>query len=91
MSEEKRKTVNIRSDLDRPISLHLHETIKDDGAGRAFLGRDLTTATALNPGHNAGIDKEFFEKWQDQNKGSDLLPLFIVQDEDKPESAKREE
>lgn len=89
--EEKRKTVSVRSDLDRPISLHLHTTVADDGGGRPFQGRDLTTATTLNPGNNPGIDKEFFEKWQEQNKGSSLAPLFTATDEDKPESAERKE
>ena len=80
-TEEKRKTVNIRSTLDRPISLHLHETVKDDGAGRAFLGRDLTSVVTLKPGNNPGIDKEFFDKWTEQNKGSAMAPLFEATDE----------
>lgn len=92
MSEEKkRKTVNIRNTLGRPIMLHLHQTIPDDGAGRAFQGRVLTPSEdpdlmpqqiQLRAGGNAGIDKEFFEKWKEQNPGGTLLKYFTAQDED---------
>jgi hypothetical protein len=97
---EKRKTVNIRNDLGRPIMLHLHQTVKDDGGGRPFQGRVLTPAedpdllpqqVQLQAGGNAGIDKEFFEKWKEQNQGFSLLRYFTAQDEDQPQSAQREE
>ena len=97
MSEQKkRKTVNVRNDLGRPIMLHLHQTVADDGGGRPFEGRVLSDPNGLMPdavqlrvGHNPGIDKEFFAKWAEQNPG--LAPLFISQDEPEPESAQREE
>ena len=82
MAEEKRKTINVRSDLDRPLMLHLHQTIADDGAGRAFFGRAINEPVTLQPGHNPGIDKEFFEKWKEQNKGLGMLSLFESKDED---------
>lgn len=101
MSEHhKRKTVNIQNTLGRPIMLHLHQTVKDDGGGRSFQGRVLTPAedpdrmpeqVQLQAGGNAGIDKQFFEKWKEQNQGFSLLRYFTAQDEDQPESAQREE
>ena len=81
-------TVSITSRLDRSISLHLHDTMKDDGAGRSFQGRRLDTTTTINPGINPGIDKSFFTAWQEQNKGSALHPLFTVTEEKDPETTK---
>jgi hypothetical protein len=101
MSEQKkRQTVNVHNTLGRPIMLHLHMTVADDGGGRPFQGRMLTPAedpdimpqqVQLQAGGNAGIDKEFFEKWKAQNPGGTLLKYFTAQDEDQPESAQREE
>ena len=81
MSEEKRATVNVHSQVDRPIRLHLHQTVDDDGGGRAFLGRELGQDITVNPGHNPGIDKEFFAKWREQNKNFGLLSLLSCEDE----------
>lgn len=92
VSEEKRKTVHIRNATGRALMLHLHETIPDDGGGRPFQGRSLPDAVSLRAGANPGIDKEFFAKWSEQNKGSGLKDLLTAEDEDdNPESAKREE
>jgi hypothetical protein len=83
---QKAKAVNILNGLGRPIALHLHETIADDGAGRPFQGRLVKTPVQLNAGHNAGVDNEFWSKWCEQNKGSDLLQFLTAEDET-PESA----
>lgn len=91
MSEEKRKTVHVRNVTGRLLMLHLHETIPDDGGGRSFQGRSLPNAVQLKSGANPGIDKEFFDKWREQNKGTTLKDLLFVEDEDNPESAEREE
>jgi hypothetical protein len=95
---EKRKTVHVRNVTGRPLMLHLHETIPDDGGGRSFQGRLLSStdpgipdAVSLRGGANPGIDKEFFDKWREQNKGTTLKDLLFAEDEDEPESAKREE
>lgn len=89
--EKKRKTVHVRNVTGRSLMLHLHETIPDDGGGRPFLGRSLPDAVSLRGGANPGIDKEFFDKWREQNKGTTLKDLLFAEDEDNPESAKREE
>jgi hypothetical protein len=99
-NSEKRKTVNVNNALGRPIMLHLHQTISDDGGGRPFQGRMLTPGedpdllpvqVQLQSGHNAGIDKEFFDKWKEQNSGFSLLRYFTAEDESEPESAERKE
>lgn len=79
---EKPKTVSVTSQLDRPIVIHQHELIKDDGANRSFQGRRLDGAITINPGVNPGIDKAAFTNWQEQNSGSALHALFTVTDED---------
>lgn len=81
-------TVSIVSRLDRSISLHCHDVIKDDGAGRSFQGRRLDTPIIISPGVNPGVDKGFFTRWQQENKGSLLHALFTVTDEDDPETTK---
>jgi len=75
------KTVSVTSQLDRPIVIHQHELIKDDGANRSFQGRRLDGAITINPGVNPGIDKTAFTNWQQQNSGSALHALFTVADE----------
>lgn len=80
-SAEEPKTVSVVSRLDRAITLHRHEMIKDDGAGRQFQGRRLDSPVVIHPGVNPGIDKEFFTAWQKQNSGSQLHALFSVTDE----------
>ena len=88
------KTVNVKNATGRAMMLHLHETILDDGGGRAFQGRLLQSENGmpdhveLKPGHNAGIHKEFFEAWKKQNP---MFAFITAEDEDEPESAKREE
>lgn len=90
--DKKRSTVNVHNKSGRSLMLHLHQTIADDGGGRAFQGRVLDGVVTLDAGHNPRIDKEFFEKWKEQNKGSALLALFTFEDEDnEPESAERKE
>jgi len=83
------KTVNVHNAIGRSISLHLHQTIADDGGGRPFKGRLTGEPVVLKAGHNAGITKEFWEKWREQNKGFDLLPLLTAEDE--TENGKPEE
>lgn len=96
--EKKRATVNVRNSSGRSLMLHLHKTVPDDGGGRSFQGRVLSgspngmpAVVQLKGGANSGIDKEFFETWREQNKGSGLLDLLTAEDEGEPESAKREE
>lgn len=79
--EQKRATVHIRNTAGRALMLHLHETIPDDGGGRPFQGRSLPDAVSLKAGANPGIDKEFFDKWREQNKGSGLKDLLTAEDE----------
>lgn len=79
--EKKRSTVCVTSALDRPIQLHAHQVVPDDGGGRSFQGRVLGSGVILQSGTNPGVDKEFFDRWCEQNKGSDLLPLLKVEDE----------
>ncbi len=85
--DEKRATVSVHSQINRPIMLHLHEVVADDGAGRAFLGRLRQTPgmmpdkIELRPGNNPGVDKEFFVKWLEQNPKFNLLPLISHEDE----------
>src|SRR5580692_8450769 len=79
--EEKRPTVNVFNPVGRPLALHLHETIKDDGAGRPFLGRIIGNPVTLMAGHNAGIDKEFWTKWCEQNRGMLLKMELTAEDE----------
>lgn len=81
MTEEKRATVLIRSQVDRSIRLHLHETVNDDGGGRAFQGRALDNELIIRPGPNPGIDKKYFETWKEQNKGLELIALLLSEDE----------
>jgi len=81
MTEEKRATVLIRSQVDRSIRLHLHQTVSDDGGGRAFQGRVLDNELIIRPGPNPGIDKEYFEAWKEQNKGLELIALLLSEDE----------
>lgn len=89
---QRRKTVHVRNETGRAIALHLHETIADDGGGRPFQGRLLHELVTLKSGANAGIDKEFFNKWLEQNKGMGPVLLSLITHEDEqPESAKREE
>lgn len=80
------KTVNVMNATGRALALHLHEIIPDDGGGRPFQGRLTNNAVQLQAGHNAGVDKEFWTKWCEQNKGSGLLESLTAEDET-PESA----
>ena len=100
MTEQKRKTVNVLNGAGRPLMLHLHQTIPDDGGGRPFQGRvlsspsaDMPDAVSLRAGHNAGIDKEFFDAWLKQNTAFAEQINITAEDEAEPEteSAKREE
>jgi hypothetical protein len=82
MTEQKKPTVNVKNATGRSVTLHLHQTIADDGGGRPFQGRLLEGgAVTLKAGHNAGIDKEFWAAWREQNKGFALLPLITAEDE----------
>ncbi len=75
------KTVNVNNATGRKLLLHLHETVPDDGGGRPFQGRALDDRVELRAGHNAGVDKEFFDKWREQNK--DLFKdTLTAEDED---------
>ena len=82
MTDQKKTTVNIKNGTGRPLMLHLHQTIADDGGGRPFQGRLLDGgAMTVKSGTNAGIDKELWTKWQEQNKGSSLLEFLTAEDE----------
>lgn len=88
MSDEKRKMISVTSRLDRPITLHAHMKVEDDGAGRAFLGRERDNKFELQPGANM-VDKEWFDDWRKQNPGFGMMDFITVEDE--PESAERKE
>jgi hypothetical protein len=90
MPDEQRKTIAVTNTLGRPIALHPHMIVKDDGAGRASFGRLLHEGVILQPGINT-VDEEFFQEWKKQNPGFGLLSHITTEADDKPESAKREE
>ena len=85
----KRPTVCVTNGAGRSLRLHLHDTIKDDGAGRAFLGRmisvpdeEIPDSVVLQEGINHGVDREFFERWLTQNSGFAVLPLITHENEE---------
>jgi hypothetical protein len=83
MTEQKKPTVNVKNDTGRALTLHLHQKIEDDGGGRAFQGRLLDGGSVtLQAGHNAGITKEFWDAWREQNKGFAMLEFLTAEDED---------
>jgi hypothetical protein len=82
-TKRRRPTVHVTNGAARPLLLHLHQVVDDDGAGRAFLGR-LPDAVELRAGGNAGIDKQFMEHWLAQNKHFAAQMNITAVDEDDP-------
>jgi len=81
---KRRPTVHVNSGAGRPLKIQLHQVVPDDGAGRAFLGR-MPEEVELRAGGNAGVDKEFMDRWLAQNEHMARQMNITAADEDDPD------
>lgn len=81
--EKKRRTVTVVLAGTRPIAIRQHDAAVHPFSPRLPNGSDV--GMTLQPGANHGVDKEWFDKWLDDNKNLSLVANQAITAVDDPE------